>query len=261
MRAAILLLIPSILAVGCKKEKPLAPTEMTDIVRYMFDNFEDTEALGAAIDNLDPWMQENATSEEAIDGYRLDPLTDDDVQSVGVPAGADVADLLGAAGGNISDFDLEAQAEHIVLKDQVAFNSKYDKYDRSFVGGTSAAAFLDGDVLRTVNEVETTSFTITIPYRLYKDYVWVESEDGITSIVARSWIEDTACNEAGNNCLIQSYSIDHFHGDGKKTLRLTATWSQVDAVIALGDDILIDGLADGLQDTFESTEAYLEGER
>ena len=80
----------------------------------------------------------------------------------------------------------------------------------------------------------------------------------IISIVARSWIEEKGCNESGNNCLVQSYSIDHFHGNGNKTLRLTATWSQVEAVIALGDDLLIDGLADGLQDTFESTEAYLE---
>lgn len=255
-RATVLLFLPLLMS-ACKKEKPLAPTEMTDIVRYMFDNFEDPEALGAAIDNLDPWMQENATSEEAIDGYRLDPLTEDDVKTITPPSGAQVADLLGAAGGNASAFDLDAQADHIVLKDQVAFNSKYDQYDRRFVGGTTASGFRAGDPLRTINEVMTTSFGVTIPYTLYKDYRWVESENGILSIVARSWIEKKGCNEAGNNCLLQSYSIDHFHGDGSETLRLTATWSQVETIITLGDDLLIDGLADGLQDTFESTEAYL----
>ncbi len=259
MRPSTLVLISSLVVVGCKKQKPLAPTEMTDLVRYMFDSFEDEEALGAAIDNLDPWLQENALSDQAIDGYRLDPLTSDDLQSVKPPSGTSVNDLLGAAGGNRSEFDLDDQASHIVDTDQVWANDKYDVYTRRFVGETGPSDFLKGNgVLRTVNDVETTSFTITIPYKLYKDYRWVESEGGLTGIVARSWIEAEGCNDSGNNCLRQSYSIDHFHGDGERTLRLTATWSEVVSVIALSDEILIDGLADGLQNTFENAEEYLE---
>ena len=41
-------------------------------------------------------------------------------------------------------------------------------------------------------------------------------------------------------------------------VRLSSTDEDWTASIALGDDLLIDGLADGLQDTFDSTEAYLE---
>jgi hypothetical protein len=255
----MLVLISPLLVIGCKKEKPLAPTEMTDIVRYMFDNFEDEEALGAAIDNLDPWLQANATSEDAMDGYRLDPLTSDDTDSVATPNGTSLGDLLGAAGGNESAYGLAAQAEHIIDTDQVWANDKYDIYSRRFVGEVGPSDFKKREgVLRTVNDVTTTSFTVTIPYKLYKDYRWVETEGGLTGIVARSWIEEEGCNDGGNNCLRQSFSVDHFHGDGNGTLRLTATWSEVAAVIDLPDDVLIDGLADGLQNTFENTEEYLD---
>ncbi len=259
MRPVVLTLIGTALASGCAKEKPLAPTEMTDLVRDMFDNYEDEEALAAAVENLDPWIQENALAEEAIEGYRLDPLVTDDVDSVERPNGASLDDLLGAAGCNISAYGLDDQAWHIVDTDQVWGNSKYETYTRRFVGETKPSGFQAGEgVLRTVNDVATTSFTITIPYTLYKDYRWVETESGIQAIVARSWIEEAGCNDAGNNCLKQSYSIDHFHLDGTETLRLTATWSEVEAVIELSDDLLIKGLADGFQDTFESTEAHLD---
>ena len=259
MRPVVLALIVPAALTACAKEKPLAPTEMTDIVRYMFDNYEDPEALAAAVENLDPWMQANAGSEEAIEGYRLDPLTSDDVDTIQRPSGSQLSELLGAAGCNISAFGLDDQAWHIVDTDQLWGNSKYDSYVRRFVGDTGPSDFQNGQgVLRTVNDVATTSFTITIPYTLYKDYRWIETDSGVQAIVARSWIEEAGCNDAGNSCLKQSYSVDHFHLHDGETLRLTATWSEVAAVIDLSDDILIKGLADGFQDTFESTEAHLE---
>jgi hypothetical protein len=242
---------------GCAKEKPLAPTEMVDIVRYMFAEWEDPEALAAAVDNIDPWMSENATSEEAKEGFRLNPLESGDVAGVDHP-NRDLALLIGAAGGTSSKHPLRAQAEHIVLADQTFANpSQYKLYARDIVEG-SVSGFKGGEgLVRTVNEVETSNWGISIPYTLYKDYVWIQGE-AAEAIVGRSWTEARSCNDSGKNCINQSFSVDLFHWNGSETLRLTATWSEVESSINLSDELLIAGLADGIQKVFEGTEAHLD---
>lgn len=244
-------------AAGCKRAKTVAPTEMTEILTYMFVNFEDPDAMAAASDNLKPWLDENATAEETIDGYQLEPLDPADIDgSVTYPPDAVFEDQLGAAGGNISAFPLDDQPAHMVVKDQTFANEKsYNQYDRTIVEGT-AGAFKKGEgLLRTTNKVSTQVLVYEIPYDLKKDYRWVEGEES-RSIVARSWIEKEGCNDGGGTCLLQSFSVDVFMDDGATTQRLTATWAQTKP--SLGDDFMIDSLADGLQDVFEGTDAWLE---
>lgn len=250
------LLLLALGAVACAKERPLAPTEMTDIVRYMFANWEDEPSLEAAVDNLDPWLTENAATDEADEGYRLDPLAEADVDSVERPD-ANLGDLLGAAGGAVSAFGIDAQAGHIVAADQVWANpSQYKRYDRSFAEGTPSGFKQGTTLLRTVNQVETSTLGVSIPYVLLKDYRWIEGENA-TAIVARSWIEDASCSDSGKNCLIQSFSVDVFQAAGRETLRLTATWSEVESSVNLSDDLLVASLAKGLQNVFDATDEYL----
>lgn len=255
-----LILLSAVTLLGCAKERPLAPTEMTDIVRFMFQHWEDDQLMGEALANLEPWLDDNVPSEEAKKGYRLDPLTSEDVSTVKRPKRA-LSGLLGASGGAMSSFPLGDQAEHIVLPNQEWSNpSQYKRYERTVKGNTQA--FLKGEgVVRTVNDVETSSFGVTIPYELLKDYRWVHSEEGDEAIVARSWIEDQACNSGGGNCLEQSFSIDVFARRGQETVRFTATWSEVTSSIKLPDDTLIAGLANGIQNVFRSTEEFLEEQR
>jgi hypothetical protein len=244
-------------AAACKKEKPVAPTEMTEILTYMFVNWEDEEKLAAASDNLKPWLDDNATSEQTIDGYQLSPLDPEDIgDSVIYPADAAFEEQLGAAGGNVSSFPLDAQTEHMVVADQVFANEKsYNQYDRTISEGNAASFKKGSGVLRTDNEVSTQVLIYEIPYDLKKDYRWIEGESS-RSIIARSWIEEEGCNEGGGTCLLQSFSVDVFMDDGEQTQRLTATWAQTKP--SLGDDFMVDSLADGLQDVFEGTDLWME---
>lgn len=243
---------------GCARKRDPAPTEMEDLVRYLFLHWEEDELVPEGLDNLHGWLADNIDTETAKDGFRLTPLTEADVAAVEHPD-ADLSLLIGASGAARSPFGIDRQAGHIVLPDQVWSNpGTYDVYDRTVTGDEDA--FLGGEgLVRTSNAVVTSTLGVTIPYTLLKDYRWVDGElsDGI---LARSWIEEPSCNDGGGNCLVQSYSIDVFFDEGDETWRFTASWSQITSGIDLGDDLLVASLAGGIQNIFRFTDEFLAGE-
>ena len=172
---------------------------------------------------------------------------------------ADLSLMLGAAAAAVSPYDVERQAEHIVERDQTFANpGTYEVYERTVTGDEDA--FLGGEgLVRTSNDVVTSTLGVTIPYNLLKDYRWVEGETS-SGIVGRSWIEERSCNDGGGNCLAQSYSIDIFYAHGSSTDRLTASWSQVESSLPLSDDLLVASLAGGIQNVFRFTDEHLAGE-
>ena len=248
----------AVVASGCAKKRAPAPTEMEDLVEYLFANFEDEALLPEALDNISGWLDGNIDSEEAKDGYELTPLADETVADVSRPA-RPLADLLGASVAAYSDFPIADQAGHIVLADQVFSNpGTYERYDRDLDGNRNE--FLGGQgLVRTVNAIETSSLGVTIPYELFKDYRWVASEEN-EAILARSWIENQSCNNGGGNCLEQSFSIDLFVARGGRTGRLTATWSELTTSLPVTDKLLIATLAIGMHNVYRNTDDHLAGE-
>jgi hypothetical protein len=243
------------LFVGCAKPREPAPEDMESLCRYVFEHWEDEKSLEDAIGNLGPWLDENVDSEDAEDGWELTGLTSEDV-TVDHPDRS-LEGLLGAASAARSKHSALEHAAHVPLEDQLWSNPvNYKVYVRSVDEG--AEAFVEGEgMVRTTNEIETKSFGVSIPYTLYKDYRWVEGTD---SFVARSWIEERACGATGANCLELSFSVDLFYGldQGDGSIRFTATWSETTTSLPIGDDLLIAGLAGGLQTVFSSTEEFLD---
>lgn len=245
------------LLTACAKEREPAPTEMVDLVRFVFQHWEEPELLPEAMDNLKVWLDANIDAEESESGFRLEPLTAADVSTVARPD-RPLTELLGAAGGARSAFGLLDHAGHIVLADQTFSNpSQYKVYERRITDG-NRARFVDGsDLVRTDNDIETSTLGVSIPYLLHKDYRWVVGESS-EAILARSWIEDRSCNDGGGSCLEQSFSIDLWMGAPQGCLRWTASWSEITSPVQLGDDTLIASLALGLQNVFRATEEFLQ---
>ena len=254
---AILTAALVVVASGCAKEREPAPTEMVDLVRYLFDGFEDPDLVADGMVNLTAWMEDNVHTDVADEGCRLDPLTQQDTRSVEHPNRSFDA-LLGAAGGAVSGHPIGDHAEHILIRDQTFANpGQYEAYARSFEGGRGDFEQGSG-VLRTSNEVITKSFGIKIPYTLYKDYRWVPSEDGPDHILARSWVADRSCNDKGSSCLELSFSLDVFQAVPGGCNRLTATWSEATSIVDVPEKLMIAGLAQGLQNVFDNTEEFLD---
>jgi len=244
---------------GCHKKKPFAPTEMTEILTFMFQNFDDPESMGAASDNLKPWLDENAGGEELTEGYQMNPLSEDEASAVDYPSGAVLADQLGAVTGTVSPHKIDKHAKVIVQDDQKFLNEdSYIRYNRDVSGSVDQFTAGSGGVA-TDNDVETKVSAWSTPYNLMKDYTWVQGEE-TRSLVARSWIEEEGCNDGGalEVCLLQSFSVDVFMEDGGRTQRLTATWSEVKPDV-LSDKLLIAKLIEGVQIVFEGEDGWIDG--
>jgi hypothetical protein len=258
-----ILLCVCALAAGCAKKRDPAPTEMTDLVRFLFANWEDPAVLPEAVDNLGGWIDENIDTPEATDGLLLDVLTEEDISSVDHPD-KPLTDVLGVAGEAHSAFPVEDHAAYLVLADQTFSNpQQYKTYVRTITEG-KANAFAkgevddDGELIRTMNDITTATLGIEIPYTMHKDYRWVEGETE-RAVIGRAWIEERSCNDGGSNCVEHTYSIDVFYADGaQKSQRMTASWSDVGTSIPVSDDLKVASLAGGIQNVFQKSEEFLE---
>ena len=249
----------ALLAAGCHKEREPAPTEMTDLVRYLFSNWEDPELLPEAVDNLGAWIDRNIDTPEAHDGLELEPLSEADIAGVTHPEKS-LVDLVGVAGEAPSAFPVEDHAAYLVLADQTFTNpGTFKLYARTITEGEPALfASGEGELVRTTNDVTTSTLGIEVPYVLLKDYRWVEGEDE-RAIIGRAWIEERSCNDGGGNCVEHTYSIDAFYADGpQRSQRMTASWSDVVTSPSFGHDTKVGSLALGIQKVFEHSEEFLE---
>lgn len=249
----------ALVMVACKTRVE-APTEMEDLTRYVYRNYDADAELQAGVENLLVWIEDNLDTEQARRGYRLSPLSDQDTVAV-EHAGEDHGALLGAAVLGLSPFDIDLHAETMLLDDQVWQNpANFAFYDR-VVESADLDGFLAGmGRIDTINDIQTQSFGIRIPYQLHKDYRWVEADFG-RAIVARTSLPEAGCTEGGGNCLVQSFGTDIWIALGSRpdTIRFTATWNDVDspAQSFIDESTQINALAAGMVNVFEKTDEFL----
>lgn len=252
------LLAVSLFATACARKRDPAPEEMENLAAFMIQHWDDERTLEEALDNLGPWLDENAPLPESTRGFRLTPLAEEHVDHLERPD-ADLSALLGASVAAPSLFSMEQHARTIVLDDQLFSNPRnYRVYSREVIG--DADAFVAGDgMVETVNDIETQNFGVSIPYRLMKDYRWVRTRDR-EAIIARSWIAERSCNEGGGNCLEQSFSVDLWQTTDSGALRFTATWNQVRSSIdgLISEDAMVSALASGMAYVFTATDEFIE---
>ncbi|MCB9676154.1 MAG: hypothetical protein H6737_13620 [Alphaproteobacteria bacterium] len=253
------LLVVAVLASGCARKREAAPAEMEEIASFMLRVWDDDRALEDAMVNLAPWLEENSTAEDAQDGYRLTPLSEESVSTLDRPD-RDLSGLLGAAVAGVSPFTIHEHAGTALLPDQVFSNPRnYESYVRTVEGDEALFLDCEGQV-DTTNDITTSNFGVTIPYVLRKDYKWVHARDLGEAIIARSWIPEKGCNESGENCLQQSFSIDLWYAAvPDETIRFTSTWSEVTSSLdgLIGEDLQIAALANGMAFVFEATDEFI----
>jgi hypothetical protein len=243
-------------AVACARKREPAPTEMVDLVRYMIRNWEDDALMVDATTNLASFVRAEIDSEAAQEGWQLDPLTTDDVADLEFPDHS-FEGLIGAAAAARSAFDVDAHVAEFDRADQVWTNpAQFEIYDRAIVEGSGRDFEQRSGLLRTVNDIETRALGIHIPYRLDKDFKWVDGDDG-DDVIARSWIPVRGCNDGESSCVELAFSLDVWLGDGGDTLRFTSSWSEVTTFVDLGEDLLTAQLASGIHAVFESTDEFL----
>jgi hypothetical protein len=253
------------LLAACAHERDPAPEDMDGVVSWLFRNFEAEDGIAEGMDNLAPWLDTEAGTEAAADGFVLSDLTDLDVLDVPHPDG-DLSVMIGVAVPQISPFPIGDHAALLVMTDQIWNDpGTYETYTRTITeGDPDAFAAGTATLIRTVNDIDKKgAFGVHIPYTLFKDYRWVTTADDRQAIVGRSWVEEASCADGGNNCLNQSFSIDLFFesADGQ-TIRTTASWNDLvtEADAFLSDDQRIGLMVNGMHDIFDNTDEFLGAE-
>ena len=257
----MILLSPLLFCAACAKTRDPAPEDVDGLSIWLFRNFEDPEALAEGMNNLTTWLDVEGRTEEATEGFVLSDLTEEDVAAVTHPD-RDLVVQIGVAVPGVSPWPLSGHAELITRADQLWNDHSYDVYTREIVEG-DADTWLSTHtgVIATKNTIDKSGgFGVHIPYILFKDFAWVTLPDDREAVVARSWIEESACAEGGSNCLWQSFSVDLWYGPNTdETIRMTSSWNelQTTADSFLTDEQRIGLMVNGVHDIFENTDAVL----
>ncbi len=264
-RAASLLATTLAVFAGCTPP-PEAPTELSELSTYLFRNLEtaDNGVLEAGVGNLALFFDTvDMTADTTDRSYQVDPLTPEDIADAPNP-GRDPAAMASVALVTPSAFTPAEHTAVIRLQDQTPVEPDCpNQFSREFVEPAVPDCFeiISCDSLRTVNDVVKENSLMTIPYRMNKDFRWVEITEpgsGEWAILSRSWIEAEAIGVSGNNAIHQLFSIDVFWPIDGGGSRYIALWMEAEMLGA--DDALIQWSAtQSLQMAFDATETYLDG--
>jgi hypothetical protein len=195
-------------AAACAPTREPAPEDLDGLLHYLYRNHDDAGAVAEAMGIFGEWLDDEGRTEDAREGYRLTPLTADDTAAVDHPD-RDLTAAGGVAVGATSPFPILDHAGATVLFDQ-RYNDpdSYSRYEREIATGDDDAFEQGEGTIATVNDIEKTKVGVSIPYILYKDFHWTRIDADRHAFVARSWVSEPSCNENGNNCLHQSFSVD-----------------------------------------------------
>jgi len=219
----------ALLVVGCAPPPPANP-EFSDAAAFAFIEFdsERPEDLAFALRSLEQqlYLSVDVETDPSVD-RAVSPraLTDEDLETLEHPD-RPAAGLLGVGVIKPSLHEVADHSGYILLDDQVPVEpSSPDHYNRTFVEGRDCWPTQDCEFLRTDNDLTKDNALLTITYRLFKDYRWIDLNlpdpadvpagevavnDGAPrwALAGRSWTTEEAFGEQGNTVIQQSYSIE-----------------------------------------------------
>lgn len=233
----------------------------SDLNVYLFSRFDSTEPLE---------MQQGVEAlEESLAGVDLvgdqsgrrwdmtDPLTSDDYGGANVWEGADPLDQIIVSVAGRTAYDVTDLGALVPIADQTPFESASSaEYNRTVVGDGDAFVAQTLDVLETENEVHRQNFILNVWYDTPKWFRWIELSDGRQALVARAWLEDAYEGVNGNNTLEQFTALEVRIPDAEGTILYTTVWGFLRP--SIGDTVLSNSVANGIDEGWENTETYLD---
>ena len=256
-----------LLFVACKPPVD-APKEIDDLSAYMYANFDGNGtdgdgALPAAVITLEDYLLtlDLALSSDVDDrAVSLSALTAADLDGTAAPDGVDLTAQVGVAVSAETPLTMQQEVAMIMDTNQVCIASDSTAYHKVNVlsGGD---CFADGecDLLETSNEFLIDSISDGW-LDTFKDYRWVTLEDDRKAVVSREWMPNVAPATSGDNSWDQRFAVVVWlpSDDGSKTYRYYAIWSSVTTILT--DDLYANMVKDGLDDYYNNTVAFSNGE-
>lgn len=258
------LLIPvlALAAVACTPP-PEAPADLGENSLFMFQHFEEADHLVAAAAVVEDYLLNDV---EDLSGSPSDRavsppiLTEEYWGGITGPSGISADDQVPVAMPGESIHGMDVALESVFETNHVCIESDTTVYyQRAFLEGEDCFPD-DCAIIRTKNEIRKESFLAKVWYDSYKDFHYVELDDGRMALFARGWIDQSYPGDSGSTSWDQLYTVEAWiprADDNTKTLRYYAMWSSVSGIDAgLYRSAVVGGLAEGMEnsDAFYSNE-------
>jgi len=254
-------------AVGCAPV-PEAPTELSDLIRYLYRELEndDPRVLEAGIENLHDFLADVDLDGALEDrSYIPDNLTVDDVAGLTVPD-YPLEDCISVAVAAPSRYAVPWHAKLMIEEDQTPAEPSAEWYVRTFTDPDDPQDFADDAAERAHcdNDIRRTNLIYKMEYTMPKAFRWVAVTDdgdptGGRTALGRSWLDLSWWGDEGNVEMRQSYSLDVWHdagGDGSWRLHCLFTDTRIPGV---DDPDVIRGISRGsIDDSFEAVDDAIE---
>ncbi|TNE87678.1 MAG: hypothetical protein EP330_17540 [Deltaproteobacteria bacterium] len=256
--------LPVVLVLVACKKPPEAPAELDELSRYLYGSWgaEDAAEREVGIANLITFMADVDLNGNVQDrSWELTPITEAELWDINWPQERNPADVLGVSVARETDFEPADHAGLQILADQLELEPSASAYTRRFVEVSDPSCFVDGscDPLFTENDVTRQNALISVDFVLYKDFRWVETENG-DALFARSYVDQVWEGNSGSSRINQSYSCDLWIPDGQGGgFRYQTLWSESDT--AGSDAVTIAVLKSSIDNILETGDEVLAAAR
>ena len=254
------LLMLCVAAIGCRRP-PDAPNKLNELTGYLFVHAADDDhaELEAAFGNLRSWM--NTRLEETTDGYTVDNLSQDEVNTLDA-CERDIDGLIGAAVGTVSDYQVDDFVRTLVTAPLLEVYDNYLKYEReAYVNDARCFASMECTQY-FYDTYSTKKFPLGIEAKAASrvQHQWVDTDEGAAHIY-RSWLM-MPINATPDwvNVQQQFYLSVMMPWKSNQSIRLQAIWAVTEFANAPVPDAMALQIAiDEMQSDADTLEAWLDG--
>lgn len=240
----VLLLLGLVPVLGCTPT-PEAPTEFSDLVRYMLRNWDDEDPayLEGAVENLEVFLADyDLLSDSQERSWIPDFLDETDIEGLEWPDDRRLEDAIPVAIARSSVWPVADHARLQTEADQRPTEpTAQQRYVRETTNLDDASCFWERscDLITTSNDVRRENAVMAVDFILLKDFRWVrigtpEDEDDPVrwAVVARSWFDESWHGDTDNTHLWHSFALEVWmDADDETTWRMQSLWSETDVGI------------------------------
>ncbi len=263
------------LGLGCKPPPP-APEGLQSSLTYLFREFyAEDDVVGAGLTGFMDWFDADgdellgeSADMENVGEFTLDYLTEEDIAALPIEGEVNLEYAPGVVALSKLSCAWDEVETYLVRTDQDLVFGEFDSYSRSFI--TPRATYEDatiaedfapvdesladayiqepalGDLeqtfLLTDNEVSSTEVGVTLDFQLLLNMrhgLYDVQGEETPAFLILTWMPVRAEGEDGTNSLEQSYSLElDISRPGGKTLRLMASWIQIEGIFDHDSDVV-----------------------
>jgi hypothetical protein len=259
-------------SIACKPAPPQAPTDLGDLSLFFFREFEsgDEALLQDGAGNLRDFFLGHDTdgalaAESERDGrtWSIPILEREDMGGVAIPDEVDPLRQLPVAVAMRSAYSLAEHLAIIALSDQTPVEPESSaEFTREF--DSDVGCFVAGDcpTLLCRDTIHRQNLLLDLVYVQQTDFRRIELPDGSgDAVIARSYLEEMFSEEGADPETIEQWSaVTARIEDGATTLRYNTLWGSSSLNDDLEEDFLLNQVADGMEEGFQNTDAYLADE-